>query len=85
MQESKVVFHTNLDPKMSCALTTVEIKGIDPGQLAEWLLANYNIFVTGISHPDFKGIRVTPNVYTTIQEVDLFREAMLKAAKEGIG
>lgn len=82
--EPKVSFHTNLDPKMSCALTTVEIKGIEPGKLADWLLTNYNIFVTGIGHPDFQGIRVSPNVYTTTKEVDLLGEALLKAAREGI-
>ncbi|MEA2554159.1 MAG: hypothetical protein QOJ65_2335, partial [Fimbriimonadaceae bacterium] len=32
--EKKVVFHTNLSPEHSCALTTVEIQGIDPGALA---------------------------------------------------
>ncbi len=85
MNEPKVVFHTNLHPEFSCAITTVEIKGIDPGKLGEWLLAKHGIFVTPIGHPDFQGIRVTPNVYTTVQEIDRFRDAMVMACREGIG
>ncbi|MBS1715479.1 MAG: aminotransferase class V-fold PLP-dependent enzyme [Armatimonadetes bacterium] len=83
-EEKNVVFHTNLDPQFSCGLTTVQIKGVPPGDLAAWLLEKKGIFVTGIGHPSFEGIRVTPNVYTTLDEIDRFREAMLEAARQGI-
>ncbi len=82
--EKNVKFHTNLNADHSCGLTTVEIEGIDPGALATWLLDKHGIFVTGIGHPNFKGIRVTPNVYSTFEEVDRFGAAMRKAAREGI-
>lgn len=85
LNESRAVFHTNLEPAFSCGLTTVEIKGIEPGALAAWLLDKKGIFVTGIGHPSFQGIRVTPNVYTTLSEVDRFKEAMLEAVRDGIG
>jgi selenocysteine lyase/cysteine desulfurase len=81
----KIRFQTNLDPKHSCALTTVGIEGIAPGDLAAWLSKNYGIFVVGIVNPAVNGIRVTPNVYTTTQEVDRFAEAMVLAATKGIG
>ena len=41
-------------------------------------------YVTGISHEAFEGVRVTPNVYSTIDEVDRFAEAMVTAATKGI-
>ena len=86
LQEHKnVIFHTNLKPEHSCAITTVEIEGIEPGKLASWLYTNYQVFVTTIGHPDFKGIRVSPNVYSTVDEVDRFADAMLIAATKGIG
>ncbi len=78
-------FHTNLAPEHSCALTTVEIVGLEPTKLAEWLWDKHRIFVTPIDHADFKGIRVTPNVYTTLAEIDRFSDAMLAAASVGIG
>ncbi|HWD37719.1 MAG TPA: aminotransferase class V-fold PLP-dependent enzyme [Fimbriimonas sp.] len=81
---SKVEFHTNLSPEHSCGLTTVQIEGIKSGDLASWLLSKHGIFVTTIANPQFEGIRVTPNVYTTVQEIDRFGDAMVKAAREGI-
>jgi selenocysteine lyase/cysteine desulfurase len=33
---------------------------------------------------DYSGLRVTPNVYTTLEEVDTFAEAMLDVAKNGL-
>lgn len=82
--EKNVIFHTNLDMAHSCAITTVEIKGIKTGDLQSWLLTKHGIYVTGIAHPDFQGIRVTPNVYTIVSEVDRFADAMLIAAKNGL-
>lgn len=85
LEQGNVVFHTNLDPRFSCGLTTVEIKNIKSGDLATWLLDKHGIFVTGIGHPSFEGIRVSPNVYSTLAEVELFRDAMMTAAIKGIG
>jgi hypothetical protein len=39
---------------------------------------------TPIVHPEFRGIRITPNVYTTLDEIDLFTDKVLEAAKKGI-
>jgi selenocysteine lyase/cysteine desulfurase len=81
----KVRFHTNLSPVHSCGITTVEIQGIKPGDLAGWLMNKHSIFVTTITSDDFAGIRVTPNVYSTVDEIDRFADAMVLAAKSGIG
>ncbi|MCC7230375.1 MAG: aminotransferase class V-fold PLP-dependent enzyme [Fimbriimonadaceae bacterium] len=81
---SNVAFHTNLEPEHSCAITTVQIKGIKVADLHAYLLNKHQIYTTGISHPQFEGIRVTPNVYSTAAEVDRFGDAMVAAAKNGI-
>lgn len=80
----KVRFFTSLSPEQSCAITTVGIQGIPTGELASWLLTNRNIYVTGIKNDWIDGIRVTPNVYTTLEEIDRFSEAMFVAATKGI-
>jgi hypothetical protein len=36
-------------------------------------------------HPEFQGVRITPNVYTTLDEVDLFGDLILEAVRNGIG
>lgn len=79
-----VNFYTNLDPKHSCALTTVGIKGIKTADLAAWLLAKHNIFVTAIVNDFIDGLRISPNVYSTVQEIDRLAEAMVHAATNGI-
>jgi hypothetical protein len=39
---------------------------------------------TPINHDEFTGVRVTPNVYTTLDEIDLFSEKVLEAIRHGI-
>jgi selenocysteine lyase/cysteine desulfurase len=42
------------------------------------------ILTTPIQHPEFSGIRVTPHVYTTLDEIDRFTDAMQRVAREGL-
>lgn len=80
----RVRLHTPLDDRQSCAVGTVEIVGVEPGALQQHLFNNHRIFTTPIVHPEFKGIRVTPSVYTTIEELDRFCEVMATVAKKGL-
>ena len=72
----KVVLHTSRDPKYACGIATVQIKGMEPGELNSALWRDYRIITTPINHPQFQGIRVTPNVYTTMEEAGRFIDAM---------
>lgn len=71
-------------PLNQCALVNVHIDGVDHGKLSEWLLKKHKIFTVAITHDEFNGLRVTPNVYTTVKEVETFRNAMLEAIKGNI-
>lgn len=75
---------TPLDSPHSAGIGLVQVAGMDPNQLVSWMMAKHRIVVTPIAHAEFSGIRVTPNVYTTVREVDLFAEKLLQAAREGI-
>jgi isopenicillin-N epimerase len=55
-----------------------------PDKLSGWFMSQHRIVVTPIGHPEFDGLRVTPNVYTTLEEVDLFADKLLEAARKGI-
>ena len=83
-KHERVKFHTNLDPSHSCGLATMEITGIDPVALTSHLWKAHKIIVTPIEHEDFRGIRVTPNVYTTTQELDLFCDAIDRVVSDGL-
>ncbi|HDQ00394.1 MAG TPA: aminotransferase class V-fold PLP-dependent enzyme [bacterium] len=84
LQFDRVRLHTSLKPEFSCGLGTVQIEGIDPSKLADYLWKQHRIIVTPIKHPEFEGIRVTPNVYTTLDEIDRFCEAMETPIIKGI-
>ena len=78
MKNPKIVLHTPLDPTLSCAIGTVQIKGIPTGDVGTKLWNDHRILATPIVHPEFEGLRVTPNVYTTLDEIDIFADAMEK-------
>ena len=76
---------TPLDnPKQAGAIALVQIDGIDTPKLQQWLWGKYGIITVAIVHPEFHGLRVTPNVYTTPDEVDQFADRLLAAARTGI-
>lgn len=84
LRHDRVKLHTSLDPRYSCAIGNVQIDGIDCGRLTGYLADRHRIFVTPIKHPEFEGIRVTPNVYTTLGELERFVAAMEFVIKNGL-
>jgi selenocysteine lyase/cysteine desulfurase len=72
---------TSPDPAQSCGLGCLSIKDKDPGPLADTLLSKYQIIVTPIHHKDFQGLRITPNIYTTVAEMNRFCDVMEKLIK----
>lgn len=81
---SKVKLHTSLRPGLACGLATVQILGVKTAELAEALWKKHRIFTVAILHPEFEGLRVTPSVYTTLEEVDRFARLMELAAEKGV-
>src|SRR5215213_9564341 len=79
-----VGFNTSFDPKQSCAIANFKIEGVDPVALGSHLMSKHKIFTTPIVHDEFKGIRITPNVYTTLWELDRFCEVVADVAKKGL-
>lgn len=67
-----IVLNTPADPKRACAIANVGIKGMPPQKLAETLLKKYKIFTVAIDHHNVVGCRITPNVFTSTEELDQF-------------
>jgi isopenicillin-N epimerase len=80
----KVGFNTSFDPMQSCAIANFKIDGIDPVALGGYLMSKHKIFTTPIVHEEFTGIRITPNVYTTLWELDRFSNVIADVARKGI-
>ena len=76
---------TSFDPAMSCGLANVERRREPiPRSSAAYLWERRRIIVTPIVHEEFRGLRVTPNVYTTLGEVDAFVEEMERVVERGL-
>ncbi|MGH7559843.1 MAG: aminotransferase class V-fold PLP-dependent enzyme [Gemmatimonadales bacterium] len=75
---------TPLDSPHAGAIGFFTVAGMDMPKLHTWLHEKYRIVTTPITHPEFTGIRVTPNVYTTPDEIDLFAEKVLEAVTKGL-
>lgn len=78
-------FYTLPDEAMSCSLCTLELPGIEAGALQQHLREREGILVqamTGIARsPEIRGVRVSPNVYTTLGELDRLVEALRRAPR----
>jgi len=79
----KVRLHTSFDPEQSCAIANVQINGVPTGKVVTRLWDRWRIIATPIVHAEFEGLRVTPNVYTTLEEIDTFAAAMEEIAAKG--
>ena len=75
-----VTIRTSPDPEQSCGVVLVSVEGKKAPALAEELWKQ-RILVVAIVHKDFEGLRVTPNIYTTPREIDIFTSAMEKLIK----
>ena len=84
LQHDSIRLHTSLKPEFSCCIGTVQIKGIDTTALGEHLWKTYRILTTPIVHDEFEGLRVTPNVFTTLEELDRFVDAMEEVLRSGL-
>ncbi len=84
LKHDGITLHTSLKPKKGCAIATVQVEGIETSDVAKHLWSKYRIFVVAINHKEFTGCRVTPHVYTTLEEIDRFSDAMETILKNGV-
>ncbi|NOT02152.1 MAG: aminotransferase class V-fold PLP-dependent enzyme [Phycisphaerales bacterium] len=80
----RVTLRTSLDPAQSCALATLNFTDVDRDKLVAHLWNQHKIVVSPISHPGAEGIRVSPNVYTTLGEIDMFCDVIEKVLRDGL-
>jgi selenocysteine lyase/cysteine desulfurase len=66
----KVKIHTSFKPEYACAICGVSIDGMTPAQLDQALFNTYKIHTVGIVWENISCVRVTPHVYTRLQDLD---------------
>jgi len=82
---------TSYDPEQSCGIGAFTIENMDLGKLVQVLFKKHKIYIITIGIPSFDlegekitGIRVTPSIYTTLRELDVFIEAVSYYVKHGL-
>jgi selenocysteine lyase/cysteine desulfurase len=71
-----VLLHTSFKPAFGCAIGSVSVKGTDINALSAHLLEKYGIHTVAINWENIHGVRITPNVYTTIKQLDILVEGI---------
>jgi selenocysteine lyase/cysteine desulfurase len=79
------------EPPETWGVAAVTVEGADVRAIARFLMDKYRIIVVplvGGAPPnqvfDYQALRVSPNIYTTLEEVDTFVMAMEDALKGGV-
>src|SRR6267378_347380 len=71
------------EPNQAWGLFNVSLERVDAPKAYDFLWAKYRIITAAIKRDDYQGLRVTPNVYTTLDEVDTFATAIGDLLKNG--
>jgi selenocysteine lyase/cysteine desulfurase len=75
---------SSFDPSQTWGLANISLTGMDPAKVYDHLWTKYRIIVASIKHAEYQGMRITPNIYTTLDEIDTFSgaiEGLLKNPK----
>lgn len=76
----RVKLHTSLKSKYSCAICGVSIDGMDPVEFDAQLFNRYKIHTVGIKWENISCVRVTPHVYTRLDDLDKLVNAITEIA-----
>ena len=74
--KNKVRLHTSMKPEYACAIALFSIDGITSAKILEKLGA-HRIHATKSVVEELIGVRISPNIYTTTEELDRMIEVVL--------
>lgn len=72
----RVKLNTSFHPKWGCAIGNIAIEGRKPAELEQFLMNRYRIHTVPIEWENIHGVRITPNVYTTLRNLDVLVEGI---------
>jgi selenocysteine lyase/cysteine desulfurase len=71
-----VRLHTSLQPAYGCAIGMFSIEGKKVNDIDRFLMEYQKIHVVAIEWENIKGVRVTPNVYTSTRQLDILLDGI---------
>jgi selenocysteine lyase/cysteine desulfurase len=80
-QNSQVRLLHSKELDQSAGIGNISFKDRDSRKISDELQTKYSIYTAAINHKEFSGIRITPNIYTEVSEIDYFAGAVEKILK----
>ncbi|PWT90714.1 MAG: aminotransferase V [Proteobacteria bacterium] len=80
-QNKKCKILHSLDPAQSCGIGFLAFNGVNTAQMRETLVTKYGIYTAYVPHEEYEGLRITPNVYSTVRDIDTFADAIEREVK----
>ena len=84
LENDRVSLNTSQKQGFACGIANVHVEGLDTAALSNWLWNTHRIINVPIGHEECNGLRISPSVYTTLEEIDRFSEAMEWAIAHGL-
>ncbi len=84
-QHDRIRWNTSQKPGMACGIANFDIRGVDLMAMNQWLFDAHGIVTHVTEHPEYTGFRVTPNVFSTLEELDRFCDAIDEGMRRGVG
>ena len=75
-----VIVNTPEDLNRSCGIANVGLSNMSPSAMSKVLFEKYKIFTVAIDYANVKGCRISPNIFTTTNELDQFIIAVQEMA-----
>ena len=75
-----VIVNTPEDINRSCGIGNVGLTNMSPSDMARTLMDKYKIFTVAIDYAHIRGCRISPNIFTTTDELDKFVDSVIKMA-----
>ena len=73
-----ITLNTPGEPARSCAIANVGVAGHEPAALAQALFERYRIWTVAIDGAGVRGVRITPHLFTSTDDLD----ALVRALRE---
>jgi len=80
----RIWLNTSQMPGKAAGIANVHVEGIDTTALNGWLWREHKIITVAINHAEFTGLRISPSVFTTREELDRFCDAVEYAVDHGV-
>jgi selenocysteine lyase/cysteine desulfurase len=77
----KAKLYTSSKPQYSCAIATIGFEGWTAHQIETKLFERYKVHTVSIAHDKVNGVRITPNVYTNLQDLDFLMKGLTEISQ----